>query len=184
MKKVLLYTALLLVFLSCSKEQGKMLVSGAFDVSLSAELPEMRVLDNNAAEGETRASTQYTVRIKWAAGDKLSVINLTTGKILGGNLRADSGGNITTFSGTLSGTVNDGDVFLVGLFLGVVRDDVLGQGVGGEFRHHDRALILGVGGFSYGQHEAEQGAAFRTVPGADVAVMQPAEHARIVQADA
>ena len=110
MKKVLWYTALLLVFLSCSKEQGKMLVSGAFDVSLSAELPEMRVLDNNAAEGETRASTQYTVRIKWAAGDKLSVINLTTGKILGGNLRADSGGNITTFSGTLSGTVNDGDV--------------------------------------------------------------------------
>lgn len=110
MKRVLLYTALLAIVLSCSKEESKTLASGAFDFSLSAELPEMRVLDNNSSEGDTRASTQYTVRIKWAAGDKLSVINLTRGKILGGNLQANSSGNVTTFSGTLSGTVNDGDV--------------------------------------------------------------------------
>lgn len=109
MKRVLLYIALLVVNLSCSKEQDRVIARGTFDLSLSAELPEMHVLDNNATDGETRASTQYTVRIKWAAGDKLSVINLTTGKILGGNLKANSSGNLTTFSGTLSGTVNNGD---------------------------------------------------------------------------
>ena len=57
----------------------------------------------------TRASTQYTVRIKWAKGDMISVINLTTGKILGGQLKTNDSGNAVSFSGTLSGTVNEGD---------------------------------------------------------------------------
>ena len=82
-----------------------MIASGDFNLSLSAELPEMSMFGDG-----TRATTQYTVRIKWVAGDKLSLINLTTGKILGGNLLANSSGNITTFSGTLNGTVNEGDL--------------------------------------------------------------------------
>ena len=110
MKKALLFTVLLVIALSCSKEQYRTIANGTFHLSLSAELPEMRVLDNNAADGDTKASTQYTVRIKWAAGDRLSVINLTTGKILGGNLIANSSGNVTSFSGSLNGTVNNGDI--------------------------------------------------------------------------
>lgn len=110
MKRTLLYSALLLALLSCSKEQNKVLASGEFNLSLCAELPEMSVPDNGISSNETKASTQYTVRIKWVAGDNLSVINLTTGKILGGHLKANSSGNITTFSGTLSGTVRNGDM--------------------------------------------------------------------------
>ena len=110
MKKALLFTVLLAIVLSCSKEQYRTIANGTFRLSLSAELPEMRILDNNAADGDTRASTHYTVRIKWAAGDRLSVINLTTGKILGGNLIANSSGTVTSFSGSLNGTVHDGDV--------------------------------------------------------------------------
>lgn len=110
MKRVLLYTALLLAFLSCSKEQHNVLASGEFNLSLYAELPEMSLPDNGISSNETKASTQYTVRIKWVAGDKLSVINLSTGKILGGHLTANSSGTITTFSGALSGTVSEGDI--------------------------------------------------------------------------
>lgn len=109
----LLYISLLLVLLSCEKDSSDpTLASGSFDISLEAQLPELTVVDNptDDVDGATRASTQYTVRIKWAAGDKLSVINHTTGKILGGQLTADGNGTTTTFSGEVSGTVNKGDV--------------------------------------------------------------------------
>ncbi len=69
----------------------------------------MPVLESEEEGSGTKASTQYTVRIKWAAGDKLSVVNMTTGKILGGWLTANSSGTSTTFSGSLQGTVNEGD---------------------------------------------------------------------------
>lgn len=99
-----------LMLLSCSREESATIASGAFNLSLKAELPEMQLVgDIDAGEGSTKASTQYTVRIKWAAGDRLSVINLTSGKILGGWLTADNGGTVTSFSGSLSGTISEGD---------------------------------------------------------------------------
>lgn len=108
MKRIIAMISLSLLLLSCQKE-GRTIAQGDFSVTLDAELPEMSVVDLAVGSAETKASTQYTVRIKWAAGDKLSVINLTTGKVLGGNLTANSSGTRTTFSGGLSGTVNEGD---------------------------------------------------------------------------
>ncbi|MBR5856243.1 MAG: leucine-rich repeat protein [Bacteroidales bacterium] len=101
---------ILLVVLLCSCENGggSTIARGDFDLVLSAELPEMQVIDDSS-NLSSKAATQYTVKIKWALGDKLSVINVTTGKILGGNLTADVSGTVTTFSGSLNGTINAGD---------------------------------------------------------------------------
>lgn len=99
------------MLLSCSKEENGTIASGDFDLCLNAELPEMQLVENmDAGVENTKASTQYTVRIKWAAGDKLSVVNLTTGKILGGWLTADNSGAVTSFSGSLNGTITNGDM--------------------------------------------------------------------------
>ena len=115
MKRFLLLSAFLLLLSSCEAgvveetEVSQILAEGDFSLTLTAELPEMPVLDNGGDITDTKASTQYTVRIKWAAGDKLSVVNLTTGKLLGGYVTANSSGTSTTFSGSLQGTVNNGD---------------------------------------------------------------------------
>ena len=114
MKRFLLFlSAWLLLLPSCvEREREEMavpLAEGDFTLSLMAELPEMPVVESEEEVPGTKASTLYTVRIKWTAGDKLSVINLTTGKLLGGYLSANSTGTSTTFSGSLSGTVNNGD---------------------------------------------------------------------------
>ena len=102
--------SLSLLLLSCQKE-GRTIARGDFAVTLNAELPELPVVDS-LSSSDTKASTQYTVRIKWALGDRLSVINLTTGKILGGALTSNSSGTKTTFSGSLNGTVNEGDLLV------------------------------------------------------------------------
>lgn len=114
MKRILLlFSALLFLLPSCiepsATEEAAPLAEGNFTLSLTADLPEMPVLESEEEGPGTKASTQYTVRIKWAAGDKLSVVNMTTGKILGGWLTANSSGTSTTFSGSLQGTVNEGD---------------------------------------------------------------------------
>ena len=109
MKPAVVLISVLSLF-SCSKARPVTIASGDFALSLNAELPEMPLAGVVEQEENTKASTQYTVRIKWAAGDKLSVINLSTGKILGGALSANSGGSSVAFSGTLNGTVNEGDV--------------------------------------------------------------------------
>lgn len=111
MKRASILLSLSLMLLSCSKEENGTIASGDFDLCLNAELPEMQLVENmDAGVENTKASTQYTVRIKWAAGDKLSVVNLTTGKILGGWLTADNSGTVTSFSGSLNGTITNGDV--------------------------------------------------------------------------
>jgi|GEM_PF-1794311 len=111
MKRLAIYISLLTILLSCTKSEHKPLVSGRFEIQLSAVLPELSIADDNTSiTNGTKASTQYTVRIKWAAGDKLSVINFTTGKILGGSINANSSGTLTTFSGSVTGTVNNGDM--------------------------------------------------------------------------
>lgn len=112
MKRCTLFISIIILLLSCEKPTQQIVASGDFDVTLNAELPELPVIDNPTGEEEsqTRASSQYTVRIKWAVGDKLSVINHTTGKILGGQLTADASGTQTTFSGSISGTIRNGDV--------------------------------------------------------------------------
>lgn len=107
MRRIIAIVSLSFLLLSCQKE-GRTIARGDFAMTLNAELPELPVVDS-FSDSQTKASTQYTVRIKWALGDRLSVINLTTGKILGGALTSNSSGTKTTFSGSLNGTVSEGD---------------------------------------------------------------------------
>lgn len=115
MKRLFFFVGFLLLLSSCGAEIieeptiSPIIAEGNFTLTMTANLPEMLVLDNGGDISETKASTQYTVRINWSAGDKLSVVNLTTGKLLGGCLTANSSGFSTTFSGSLQGTVNNGD---------------------------------------------------------------------------
>lgn len=95
--------------LSCNKENSEN-DDGSLEMTINAILPELPIYDEEGNPvADTKAATQYTVRIKWTKGDMLSVINLTTGNILGGNLTADSDGYSTTFSGSLKGSVSKGD---------------------------------------------------------------------------
>ena len=111
MKRILLLIFACVMLLSCENDSQQIIVNGSADIVFNAQLPELPVIDEQAgAEGGTRASTQYTVRIKWAVGDKISVVNHTTGKILGGQLIANTSGTQTTFSGSINGTVRVGDV--------------------------------------------------------------------------
>lgn len=103
------FLVLLILSFSCTKKESPVIASGDFSVSLTASLPEMPIVEEEVGPFGTKASTLYTVRIKWNAGDKLSVVNLTTGKLLGGYLKANSSGTSTTFSGSVQGTVNNGD---------------------------------------------------------------------------
>ena len=98
----------LLALSACAGKGPEVIVSGSRELTLRAELPEMSVLGDVQDEA-TKASTHYTIRINWTEGDRLSVINLTTGKILGGGLAAAESGPVTTFSGTVSGTIREGD---------------------------------------------------------------------------
>lgn len=70
---------------------------------------QMALLDDEAS---TKAQGEYVVRLKWDETDEISVINLTTGKILGGTLQSTSTDYTTTFVGTLAGTISEGDELL------------------------------------------------------------------------
>ena len=89
-------------------------VVGSQEISctMSATMPEFKA----GGDPETKSSLESVVRVKWKKDDELSVINLTTGKQLGGCIKADSNGASTTFSPSgLSGSISAGDnlVFLL-----------------------------------------------------------------------
>ncbi len=109
MNRSLILLLLCLLAISCTEKEPVVLATGSFPLTLQAEMPEMPYGELSDDNTDTKATAQYTVRIKWVAGDQLSAINLTTGKMLGGCLTANSSGTSTTFSGTLTGTVNQGD---------------------------------------------------------------------------
>ena len=80
--------------------------------TMSATMPEFKV----GGDLETKSSLESVVRVKWKKDDELSVINLTTGKQLGGCIKADNDGANTTFSPSgLVGSITAGDklVFLL-----------------------------------------------------------------------
>ena len=101
------FILLLLLLGSCTKNVPQIVAEGTFSASVVANLHEMPIEEPELQE--TKAQTQYTVRIKWTSGDKLSVVNLTTGKLLGGFLSANETGFTSTFSGSLHGEVKAGD---------------------------------------------------------------------------
>lgn len=80
--------------------------------TMSADMPEFKV----GGDPETKSSLESVVRVRWNKDDELSVINLTTGKQLGGCIKADNDGSSTTFSPSgLHGSITAGDklVFLL-----------------------------------------------------------------------
>ncbi len=80
--------------------------------TMSATMPEFKA----GGDPETKSSLESVVRVKWKKDDELSVINLTTGKQLGGCIKADKDGANSTFSPSgLIGSISVGDklVFLL-----------------------------------------------------------------------
>ena len=80
--------------------------------TMSATMPEFKA----GGDPETKSSLESVVRVKWKKNDELSVINLTTGKQLGGCIKADKDGANSTFSPSgLTGSITAGDklVFLL-----------------------------------------------------------------------
>ncbi|MCQ2075246.1 MAG: hypothetical protein MJY77_08740 [Bacteroidaceae bacterium] len=93
---------------SCAKELQQTVPDsfGSTDVhSLSVGIEAGEYLPTDA----TKASMNAIVRVDWKQGDKVSVVNASTGYILGGYLTADSDGAVTTFSGDVSGTLHKND---------------------------------------------------------------------------
>lgn len=108
MKKILFFIATTLVsFVSCTRELEFRQTSSDIACNVSAIMPEFK---SGGDIADTKASLESVVRINWSAGDKLAIINLTTGKQLGGCLVADNNGSKTSFSPTnLVGTISAGD---------------------------------------------------------------------------
>ena len=116
MKKLLLATSLaLFTVLSCQEKESAIdepVKPGAIKCQMSATMPEFK----SGGDLDTKSSLESVVRVRWNKGDELSVINLTTGKQLGGCIKADNSGANTTFSPDgLTGTIHNGDklVFLL-----------------------------------------------------------------------
>lgn len=93
-----------LLLFSCSRMEEQRQIQGqqhAF--SVNAKLPEIE------QEPDTRGYLGSFISASWNEGDKISVVNLTTGKILGGYLSPDKAGSQATISGTVTGTISNGD---------------------------------------------------------------------------
>lgn len=98
-----------LCLIACTKTSSDVLSDQprSVEVRLNAQLPDIEI-----SSPESRASLACVLRLRWHEGDAVSVVNLTTGKTLGGNLVSDSESASTTFSGTLIGAVSPADQLL------------------------------------------------------------------------
>ena len=93
----------MLLVCSCSKmnkEHGR-----NYTFSISGALEEMP-----AGGQDTKVSLAHTMQMSWTKGDAVSVVNLTKGMALGGSLTADKAQTVSTFSGTVTGTIDNGDI--------------------------------------------------------------------------
>lgn len=106
MKKTLIFYAIILtVFVSCTKESNQEIDSESvhsFRINTTAP-----VLETDDAG--TKASMQAVVKLQWSNGDQISVVNLSTGKTMLGNLTAKVNGDKVSFEGELSGSLKSGD---------------------------------------------------------------------------
>jgi hypothetical protein len=120
MRKSLFEACFAILVLSITACQVKEQIDETHDVAepcqitctMSADMPEFKV----GGDPETKSSLESVVRVRWNKDDELSVINLTTGKQLGGCIKADKDGSSTTFSPSgLNGSISAGDklVFLL-----------------------------------------------------------------------
>ncbi len=107
MKRLLFFIPLLTsIFFSCSNEEVEQIENNTdepFEFAIEANLVDL------ADMTQTKATANPALKLKWTAGDKISVINLTTGKIIGGDLVAQSSGTTTQFRGSLKTIPSAGD---------------------------------------------------------------------------
>lgn len=103
MNKTFYYLALVALFISCSKEPESSSVGDKHLFSVNAVMEELQ------EEKVTKATGETVIRLKWTAGEKISVVNVTTGKALGGSLRAVADGSSSIFTGELTGTIRAND---------------------------------------------------------------------------
>lgn len=102
---------LALICWSCASDKQEMTEyvlgnSKTYSFSVDATLSDINIEENAEV---SRASADNVIRLTWAADDAISVVNLTKGTVLGGQLKATSKGDRATFTGTLSGTIDDTD---------------------------------------------------------------------------
>ncbi|MGX8712080.1 MAG: hypothetical protein ACSW8I_00125 [bacterium] len=91
-------------FVSCSKEEDDLQVGG-----------KTYTMTVNASKGGEKASKQLdldgtTLTATWAEGEAITVYNVSKSADLTGTLTAQSSGASTTLKGTLTGTIENGDV--------------------------------------------------------------------------
>lgn len=98
-----------LALAACSneiKEQGVQPVAADNVHTLSVEIESGAY---GSAEEGTKASMEAVIRVKWKQNDEVSVVNATTGKLLGGCLKAKEDGESVVFEGTVTGAINQGN---------------------------------------------------------------------------
>ena len=107
-----LLAVLFLTVTACTKEDA-VLDSSAVE----KEQPAIKTytMTVNATKGEDVAQTRNlsidgsTLNATWAVNEEVTVYNVTRSTALSGTLKAQSAGTNTTLSGTLSGTIENGD---------------------------------------------------------------------------
>ena len=106
MKKSIYFGALLFAVLtSCTKENSQGIeVDGQHSFRINTTAPCLETDD-----ADTKASMKATVRLQWNDGDEISVVNLSTGKTMLGNLTAKVNGDKVSFEGELSGSIKAGN---------------------------------------------------------------------------
>jgi len=92
-------------FVSCSKKSVTPEPAPVTTHSFSIEAQLMEL----GQDADVKGSLDSFISASWTEGDQLSVVNLTTGKVLSGTLKADRDGTVSTFSGTVGGTITKGD---------------------------------------------------------------------------
>lgn len=96
--------------ISCSKAEFNNRCSDSVICQITAQMPELNNMDFSA---DTKSSIESVLRIRWSQGDMMSVINMTTGKKLGGYIEALEDGTQVKFEGKqLVGSINPGDKLL------------------------------------------------------------------------
>ena len=119
MKSIRTWAVLLMAgaaFVSCTKDEEPATAGKTFTLTV------------NASKGGDNATKQlvldgHTLNATWAEGEAVTVYNVTKSADLTGTLTAQSSGASTTLKGTLSGTIENGDV----LKLKFLSDNYSGQ---------------------------------------------------------
>lgn len=102
-KRIVVPICALLLAFGCHKT-GSDAVGTTHHFSIHADIPFMEK-DN----GNTKADLSAGIHVKWNDGDAVSVIDLTKGILLGGELEAVISGDEVVFEGNLEGDIDAGD---------------------------------------------------------------------------